>query len=187
MYKAKLLTKISIHETYLLNEHVRNVKEKNPGVLLSFEIEIDGVIIDPDTFNWNDTSLKYSTASLLNEHRIVFCCQSPIQQNLLKRYGKQATLIEISREANSLPFPLFGLFVPTNVDWQLVYLFMVQSRSTKCMKDGLKSLIEWNPYWSPKFLSIDFIKERLPIFEEIFPGTVTVFFFFFVLISKCLF
>ena len=140
--------------------------------MIFFDLEIDGVNANPNTFS-EDISLKYSTATLLNENRIVFACQSPEQRRLLNLYGKQAILIEISREANT-PFPVYGVLVPTNVDYQLVYLFMVQLRNVKCIRDGLRSLAEWNPEWKPKFLSVDHVKDaawkHLAIFEEFFPG-----------------
>lgn len=173
IYKAKLLTKISLHEINILSNQIKKLQEDHPDLMIFFDLEIDGVNANPNTFS-EDISLKYSTATLLNENRIVFACQSPEQRRLLSRYGKQAILLEISREANT-PFPVYGVLVPTNVDYQLVYLFMVQLRNVKCIRDGLRSLVEWNPEWKPKFLSVDHVKDaawkHLAIFEEFFPGT----------------
>lgn len=137
-----------------------------------FEIEIDGVNANPTTFS-EDIALKYSTATLLNENRIVFCCQSPDQRRLLQRYGRQAVLLEISREANT-PFPMYGVLVPTNVDYQLVYLFIVQQRNVQCIRDGFRKIASWNPDWKPKFLSVDHVKnaswKHLAAIEEFYPG-----------------
>ena len=159
-----------------MSNQIKKLKLDFPDLFIFFDLEIDGVNADPSTFS-EDIALKYSTATILNENRITFSCQSPDQQRLLKLYGKQVILIEISREANT-PFPLYGLFVPTNVDYQLVYLFMVQSRNMKCLRDGFRSIMEWNPEWKPKFLCVDHMKDmnwkHLTVFEEFLPGNITL-------------
>ena len=76
------------------------------------------------------------------------------------------------------------MFVPTNVDYQLVHSFIVQSRSLDYLRQGLTPLLEWNLSWTPKFFIVDFSPEQISIIEELFPCklkfkfSLTLFFIF---------
>ena len=98
--------------------------------------------------------------------------QSHQQQRLLRRYGQQVILTEMSRMTHNLPFPFFGIFVQTNVDYQLVYLFILQSRTKEALVTGLESIVHWNPSWSPKYVMVDFSAEQTAAVEAAFPGSI---------------
>ena len=101
---------------------------------------------------------------------VIFCHQTSQQQRLLKRYGNQFVICEVTNLIERVPFPLFCLFVQTNVDYQLVASFIVEMRNKESIIQGLTSIKEWNPAWSPKYIIVDYSDEQMEAVKDVFPG-----------------
>ena len=104
------------------------------------------------------------------ESKNIFAFQTTNQQRLLKRYGRQVIFAEVTSKFHSIPFPLYAIFVATNVDYQLVFLFIIPSHSKSGIKYGLQKALEWNSDWSPKFFVLECCEELSCVVEEVFPG-----------------
>lgn len=167
-----MLSKLTIHEQDQLHVLIANLEQENPQEKIVFRIESEDQFQHDQQINETQETEDMNNPhnhTNTTEHRIIFSYQTRNQQRLLKRYGKQVILTEISKPGMNLPFPLFGVFVPTNVDFQIVYSFVVQARSKQCLKEGLTSLMEWNPYWTPKFFVVDFSHDQIHVIESLFP------------------
>ena len=105
--------------------------------------------------------------------KVIFCHQTPHQQRLLKRYSGQLFVVEMKEMRSRIPFPLFCLFVQTNVDYQLVALFILYSNHRDSIIEGLSTVKEWNPGWNPKFVICDFNDEQILAVDSVFPGKVS--------------
>lgn len=175
IYKSRVLSKLTIHEQDQLHVLIANLEQENPQEKIVFRIESEDQFQHDQHINETQETEDMNNPhnhTNTTEHRIIFSYQTRNQQRLLKRYGKQVILTEISKPGINLPFPLFGVFVPTNVDFQIVYSFVVQARSKQCLKEGLTSLMEWNSYWTPKFFVVDFSHDQIHVIESLFPSCV---------------
>ena len=125
-------------------------------------------------------------SSLLKEDQspkstLIFCHQTPQQQRLLKRYGNKVVMCEITNSVQHVPFPMFCLFVQTNVDHQLVATFILEIRNKESIIQGLNTVKEWNPAWMPKYITTDYAEEQTDAVLNVFPGQI-----FFLLSMFCL-
>lgn len=169
MYKSRLLSKINVTEKQLMYELVDELKAEYSNDKFLFHVETDNQCPISNDFNNKTTKDNKNNLQLSNEQKFFFAYQSSFQQGYISLYGKQAILTGISETLPHLPFPCYGVFVPTNVDYQLVYCFIVQSSKLDYLRQGLAPLLEWNPSWSPKFFTVDFSIEQINIIEEMFP------------------
>lgn len=159
---------MSLQEIDNLKTCVHCLQQSIPDAQLLLNLECGDTLRSADHVSTLLGKKLDIASNVVSDYKIIFCCQSHDQQRLLKRYGKEALLFEVSTA--NVPFPIFGVFVPTNVDFQLVYLFMVQSRSNTSLRNGIVKLAEWNPDWSPKFLIVDYGIERLSMLDQLFPS-----------------
>lgn len=170
-----------------------NFKVSQPGgeTLIPPELAInseDGALVDGttiassdnDLFTGGETTSHESKPVVLEQEqllndvssngKILFCHQTPHQQRLMRRYSSQLILTQISDVYSKIPFPLFCLYVQTNVDYQLVGEFILQANTCVMIMEGLQAFKEWNPGWSPKFIIVDFSEEQITAAEATFPG-----------------
>ena len=51
--------------------------------------------------------------------------------------------------------PLFFVLVKTNVNYQVVALFILQDETTAAITEALSVIKTWNPTWDPKWFMVD--------------------------------
>jgi len=176
MTKAKSALNISIDAYEKLEIHAGRLKAMHSDEKMIFNFRVkqpvlneqenseDGNQFVVDTGETDSQTIDQQSAHLL------FCHQTPYQQRLLKRYGSQVILTEVINIHSKIPFPLYCLYVQTNVDYQLVGEFIVQLTDESMIGEGLATFKEWNPGWSPKFCMVDYSEEQIAAVENTFSG-----------------
>ncbi|XP_012562353.2 uncharacterized protein LOC101236525 isoform X1 [Hydra vulgaris] len=160
MNKAKMLTRLSSEIREELNVLAIKLQQSRPT---------ENIIIQSEYVDSKDPS-----AILKEDHSpkttLIFCHQTPQQQRILKRYGSKVILCEITNSVQHVPFPMFCLFVQTNVDHQLVATFILEIRNKESIIQGLNTVKEWNPGWMPKYVTIDYAEEQTDAIQNVFPA-----------------
>ena len=101
---------------------------------------------------------------------LLFVHQTKWQRRLLNRYGNELSLLDATYCATKYALPLFFLVVKTNVDYQVVGSFVLQSEaSTNNIEKALKVISDWNPDWSPKSFLVDYSESEISEVEHLFP------------------
>ena len=65
--------------------------------------------------------------------------------------------------------PLYFLCVRTNVGYQTVAKFVVQSESKESILKAIEILKEWNSSWNPLLLMCEYSEAEMSAFESAFP------------------
>ena len=60
----------------------------------------------------------------------LFVCQSKWQKYLLRRYGSELILLDAAYKTTRYSLPLFFLTVKTNMDYQIVAIFVTENETT---------------------------------------------------------
>ena len=164
MNKAKMLTRLSTDLKVELQEMATKLQQSRPT---------ENIILQPDLVDNQESLLHMKTAADEGQNHkpsLIFCHQTSQQQRLLKRYGSQVILCEVTNLIERVPFPLFSLFVQTNVDYQVVATFIVEVRNKESILQGLEAIKDWNPGWIPKYTIIDYSDDQIEAAKVVFPG-----------------
>lgn len=102
--------------------------------------------------------------------KFTFAYQSKSQQRLLERYGK-ITLLDATYKTTRYALPLFFLCVKTNVNYQVVGMFLIQNETTDEIAAALQIFKDWNPAWNPEYVMTDFDEKEINAVERTFLGT----------------
>ena len=70
----------------------------------------------------------------------MFVYQSKDQRRLLERYGNEICMLDATYKTTRYNLPLFFVVVKTNVDYQIVGSFVVQSETTDAIFEALSVL-----------------------------------------------
>jgi hypothetical protein len=126
--------------------------------------------IDTSTPDGNKTTqdVRIENETLSNGLLLVY--QKPWQQRLLTLYGNELCLLDAAYKTTRYAFPVFFLVVKTNVDYQVVGLFIVEEETTDAIKEALTLFSKWNPTWSPRFFMVDKCEEEINAIESVFTG-----------------
>lgn len=165
MNKAKMLTRLSSD----IKEELRLLASKLQQTRPTENIILQSELLDAG----QEALLQLKTSAdddPMPKPTLIFCHQTSQQQRLLKRYGNQVMICEVTNLVERVPFPLICLFVQTNVDYQMVGSFVVEVRNKESLQQGLMSIKEWNPGWSPKYVILDYSDEQAEAVKIVFPG-----------------
>ena len=185
MSKARVSMNITKESEVKLEAHVEKLREvhKDEKMIFNFRVKNNQgnlTLKHDETNELEDQIILNSTVNTTNDvtHEedmenvtILFCHQTPHQQRMLKRYGAQVVLTKISDIHSKIPFPLYAVYVQTNVDYQLIAEFILQKNDNVMITEALNTIKDWNPGWSPKFVVADNCEEQLTAVETCFPGT----------------
>ena len=163
MNKAKMLTRLSSEIREELQQLAAKLEQSRPteNIILQSELVENEAVLQIKTSVTDNPAPKAT---------LIFCHQTSQQQRLLKRYGNQVILCEVTSLIERVPFPLFCIFAQTNVDYQLVASFIVEIRNKESIMQGLTSIKDWNPGWSPKYVVADYSEEQMEAVKIVFPG-----------------
>jgi len=164
MNKAKMLTRLSSDVKVELQQLATKLQQSRPS---------DNIILYSDVVrdSADHNSMLKATPDEATKPSLIFCHQTPQQQRLMKRYNNLVFMCEITNLVDRVPFPLFCIFVQTNVDYQLVGTFIVEVRNKESIMQGLTSIKEWNPGWAPKYFVLDYSEEQDGAVKALFPGS----------------
>lgn len=101
---------------------------------------------------------------------LLFVHQTKWQRRLLYHYGNELSLLDATYRTTKYALPLFFLVVKTNVDYQVVGSFALQSEASTNIEKALKVISDWNPDWSPKSFLVDNSESEIGAVEQLFPG-----------------
>ena len=117
-----------------------------------------------DSEEEDEEMVKTSTKGLLFVH------QTRDQRRLLQRYGNELSMLDATYKTTRYSLPLFFLVVKTNVDYQIVGSFVIQSETADAIHEALSVLQSWNPKWNPSYFMVDYSEEEMSAIGKILPG-----------------
>ena len=178
IYKSKMISKLTKEEQENLHKSIEKLKldRRDDKIYcnshLSLDLTSDTLLNNSEKTEGNSNANSDST--VINKD-LIFCYQADDQRNFLKKYGDHVILARLSNPSLRLPFPCFGIFVPTNVDFQLVYVFIMQTVSKECLLEAIQPILDWNMGWKPNYITVDFSKTQIEATETLFPGEISYF------------
>ena len=120
---------------------------------------------EEDSDGGDEPIIKTSTKGLLFVH------QSKDQGRLLERYGNEICMLDATYKTTRYSLPLFFVVVKTNVDYQIVGSFVVQSETTDAIFEALSVLKSWNQKWNSSCFMVDYSEEEMSAIGNLFPGS----------------
>jgi len=103
-------------------------------------------------------------------HSVVLVHQSQWQQRMLELYGTDMCLLDATYNTTWYGMPLYFLCVASNVGYINVATMLLADDTAETIADGLRTVAQWNPQWSPKFVMSDFSLAQISATETVFPG-----------------
>lgn len=101
---------------------------------------------------------------------LLFVHQTRDQKRLLERYGNEICMLDATYKTTRYSLPLFFVVVTTNVDYQIVGSFDVQSETADAIFEALMVLKSWNPRWKPSCFMVDYSDKEISAIERLYPG-----------------
>ncbi|XP_065676034.1 uncharacterized protein LOC136092208 [Hydra vulgaris] len=101
---------------------------------------------------------------------LLFIFQDKWQRRLLVRYGNELSFLDATYRTTRYALPLFFLVVKTNVDHQIVAIFVCENETTEAIKEALTFIKKWNPSFQPKYFMTDYSNEEINSLKSVFPG-----------------
>ena len=100
----------------------------------------------------------------------LFVYQSGWQKRLFARYGNETTLLGSTHHTTRYTLPLFFLVVKTNIDYQIVVLFVTENKIEESIEEALSIIKTWNETINPKHGMTDYYVEEFKAMEKVFKG-----------------
>ena len=101
---------------------------------------------------------------------MIFVYQSPQMKRLYRMYGSHYVFLDATYKTCKYAVPLFFLMVRTNVNYQVVAVFVVQQETRTMIKEALSIIRDWSPHVQPRYGMVDFSEEEIYALEDVFPG-----------------
>ena len=120
--------------------------------------------MDDDDDDDDEVTLPTSKNSLLFVH------QTDNQRRLLLKYGNELSMLDATYKTTKYSLALFFLVVKTNVNYQIVGSFVLQSETSESIAEALKVICDWNASWSPLYFMVDYSEEEMSAITSLFPG-----------------
>ena len=172
-----MISKLTKEEQENLHKSIEKLKldRQDDNIYSNFHLSLD---LTSDTLlkNSENTEKNSNDNATVIDKDFIFCYQADDQRNFLKKYGDHVILAQLSNPSLRLPFPCFGIFVPSNVDFQLVYVFIIQTVSKECLLEAIQPILDWNMGWKPKYITVDFSKTQIAATETLFPSKISYFY-----------
>ena len=157
MLKYDYKNKLSKLDQKDLNEHISLWREASPQ--------------DKYFFRMHSVSGSSDNEDFFEEHTLLFAHQSTFQITLYEKYGPHGYFLDATYKTSKYMLPLFFVCVRTNVDYQIIFTFMIQDETKMCITEALSYLKKWNPSVQPCFFMTDFDAEEIRSVEEVFGNT----------------
>ena len=91
-------------------------------------------------------------------------------RHLYQKYGKDFVLLDATYKTCRYALPLFFLVVRTNINYQVVGIFITQEETSDAIKEALLKLREMTPDVTPRYGMVDFSEPEIKALESTFPG-----------------
>lgn len=175
VYKAIIKERFSKFDQENLKMKIECWKSKCPDEMFFFRplvkysaetssVQDKGSDDDDDDDDDDNIVLPESTNGLLFVH------QTENQKRLLQRCGNELTLLDATYKTTKYSLALFFLVVKTNVSYQVVSSFVLQSETSQAITEALQVIKSWNSEWNPAYFMVDYSEEEMSAIKRIFPG-----------------
>ncbi|XP_046848037.1 uncharacterized protein LOC124441606 [Xenia sp. Carnegie-2017] len=108
-----------------------------------------------------------------SKNGLLFIHQTVNQKRLLKRYGNELTLLDATYKTTKYSLALFFLVVKTNVSYQVVGSFVLQSETSYAIAEALQVIRGWNNEWNLAYFMVDYPEEEMSEINRVFAGCQT--------------
>ena len=99
--------------------------------------------------------------------------QNKDMKGLLKRYGKELAFLDATYRTTRYTIPLFLLVVKTNVDYQVVSVFVTETETREAIEEALQFIRDWNPEFKPKVFMTDYSEVEIKGLTNVFGTTAS--------------
>ena len=99
-----------------------------------------------------------------------FVYQTGWQKRIFALYGNELVLLDATYRTTRYALPLFFSVVKTNINYQVVAVFITENESEDNIKEALTVIKSWNQNVSPKYGMTDYCVEGINAMEDVFPG-----------------
>ena len=130
-----------------------------------------------DINNGDDDDLDDICLGKTKRTPLLFVYQNGWHRRLFSRYGKELTLLDATYRTTRYALPLFFMVVKTNIDYQIVAVFVTENETEDSIQEALSIIKSWNKDFSPIYGMTDFCTEEFKAMENIFEGILTVNYF----------
>ncbi|XP_065665969.1 uncharacterized protein LOC136087358 isoform X2 [Hydra vulgaris] len=156
--------------------HILRARQKLCRSLIDQECLLDK--INEWKIYFQDATIKFRPKGGFNSEKnnlelkssLLFVYQDIWQKRLLLRYGNELAFLDATYRTTRYALPLFFLVVKTNIDYQIVAIFVCEYETTEAITEALMCIKEWNPLFQPKFFCTDYSNEEINSLESVFPG-----------------
>ena len=91
-------------------------------------------------------------------------------QHLMARYAGELLMIDATYKTMKYALPLFFLVVPTNVDFQIIAVFITKEEKMETIAEALRIVKSWNPDLHIKNAMSDYSLSEIGALEQIWEG-----------------
>ena len=171
----------SLKDQECLQEKINQWETTNKSVKIFFRskssAEQDGDENSSDDINTDDDD-DHDDIRLGKTKRtpLLFVYQNGWQR-LFSRYGKELTLLDATYRTTRYALPLFFMVVKTNIDYQIVAVFVTENETEDSTQEPLSIIKSWNKDVSPTYGMTDYCTEEFKAMENIFEGMLSVNYF----------
>lgn len=159
-------TKTICDHMYL--SQTKHLRSKNDQENLQARVTEFSIKLPNDKFH---CQLRIESVDKKEEvQKFLFAYQSENHRRLLQMYG-DIFLLDATYKTTRYALPLFFLCVRTNVNYQVVGMFVLQNETTDEICEALQLFKTWNPGWNPKYTMCDFDEKEINAVERTFIGT----------------
>ena len=100
----------------------------------------------------------------------LFVYQNGWQKRLFGRYGNELTLLDATYRTTRYALPLFFLVVKTNIDYQIVAVFVTENETEESIEEALSIIKTWNETVNLVYVMTDYCTEEFKAMEKVFKG-----------------
>ena len=89
-------------------------------------------------------------------------------KEIICRCGNELTLLDATYRTTRYALPLFFLVVKTNIDYQIVTVFVTENETEESIEEALSIIKTWNETVNPMYRMTDYCVEELEAMEKVF-------------------
>ncbi|XP_028412496.1 uncharacterized protein LOC114535333 [Dendronephthya gigantea] len=104
-----------------------------------------------------------------SKNGLLFVHQTENQRRLLQRYANELTLLDATYKTTKYSLALFFLVAKTNVNYQVVGSFVLQSETSYAITEAFEVIKGGNKGWNPAYFMVDYSEEKMSAIKRIFP------------------
>ena len=91
-------------------------------------------------------------------------------KEIICRCGNELTLLDATYRTTRYALPLFFLVVKTNIDYQIVTVFVTENETEESIEDALSIIKTWNETVNPMYGMTDYCAEEFKEIKKVFKG-----------------